>query len=305
MSLRVLVTGATGFIGKYLTAALKEQPGIKLAILTRDQTLIKTDLFKGLTIIEYDDSGQLKEQLAAFNAQVVFHLAGFATAESDLESVKKLVKANLEFGSVLLEGLSGTDLELFVNAGTFAEYFKGDGKLDSAYIYAATKTAFKSILDYYVQAEGFTGVHSILYTIYGNKEPERKVIDYILAAIDSEQATDMTDGRQVLDFTHIDDVVNFYLSLLQNREKLSKKQLYTTHVGTRTGISIRDVAQKVTAFCGKTPNINWGGRQYRSRDVMKATAIPDQLAETIGWQPAISIDRGLQRLLNERGLLTS
>jgi nucleoside-diphosphate-sugar epimerase len=213
----------------------------------------------------------------------------------DYNSLNKLLNSNIQFFCRLLDALKETNLKLFINTGTFAEYYKGDDTFDPAYLYAATKTASRFFLDYYSKVYNFKQATVVPYTIYGGNDTQKKVIDIIYDSIDSETPVDMSPGEQVLDFIHIDDVVNFYLTLLDKINDLPEKSNFK--LGTGIGHTLKDVASIIESITGKKTNINWGGKEYRKSDVMYAVA---DKPETILWNYKIGIEQGIEQFLESK-----
>ena len=109
------------------------------------------------------------------------HLATVTSARNDTDIIAPMIKANIEFGVLLLDALSRCDaMKLFVNTGSFAEFRYGNGKYDAAYLYTASKTAFRSFVDYYSNLCGYKYITAIPYSVYGGKN-DRKAFRWIIS----------------------------------------------------------------------------------------------------------------------------
>lgn len=294
--MRILITGSTGFIGRNLIPVLLNE---KHQILELTRNKEKSQILFGDSTKKHeisDDQESLRLAVKNFNPEVVIHLASMLTASDDYESMQKLLNSNIIFFCRILDTLKETELKLFINTGTFAEYYKGDGVLDPAYLYAATKTASRSFLDYYSKIYNFKQTTVVPYTIYGGNDTQKKIIDIIYESLDSPIPTDLSPGEQILDFIHIDDIANFYVSLVNNMEKLEKKTNF--QLGTGNGTSLKKLTAIIESKTGKKANINWGGKSYRTTDVMYAVADITKLKKIINWVPKISIKIGIQKYTN-------
>ena len=205
-----------------------------------------------------------------------------------------MMKANIEFGVLLLDALSRCSaMKLFVNTGSFAEFRYGNGDFDAAYLYTASKTAFRSFVDYYSTLCGFKYMTAIPYSVYGGKMTVKRLMDYIKESMDSENPVDMTPGEQILDFIHVNDVASFFTHVLKNMDRvLSAPNGTDFHLGTGRGTSIRELAEMIEVKYGKKCNINFGGRPYRERDIMYAVAPIAKNMPLIGWKANIDISEG-------------
>jgi len=290
---KVLITGSTGFVGRHLVPKILNRGHIVLEI-TRS-TSKSLELFGKKTFkIDINDS-LLKEKIIEFKPEIVIHLASYLSASDQFVDILKLIDANLLFLSKLLNAVSEIHLDLFINTGSFSEYRNGDEELIPAYFYAATKTASRSIVDYYSNNYGFKQTTIIPYTIYGGNDSQKKIIDLIVDSIHSEASLDLTPGGQVLDFIHINDVTDFYLFLVENASLIDNNQVYK--LGTGTGHTLREVAQLVEEITQQKTKINWGAKDYRKSDVMYAVANVDKQKKEFNWTPKTSLIEGLKKMI--------
>jgi CDP-paratose synthetase len=300
--MRVLITGATGFIGQNLIPRLSELSETTAMLLCRDVSN---------AMVKYKDIPQHQVQIVAaedwdaviqFNPDIVLHLAAFSTAANDWVSADKLLDANIVYGTHLLLALSQCPaLKIFVNTGSFAEYRYGPRHIDNAYLYSATKSAYRAIVDYYARLDGYKYITAVPYSVYGGKPTVKRIMDYMMDAMDAPSPVDMTAGEQVLDFVHVDDVVEFYLSVCQQPNAfLQMEQGYEFHLGTGRGHTLREVARELENITGRSLNIHWGGRPYRERDTMYAVAPISYNSEVGLWRSHISLREGLARFVHAR-----
>lgn len=293
---KILITGSTGFVGRNLVPKLINE-GYELLEITRDISK-STSLFHNNTVKVLADDVNFKEKVIQFQPEVVIHLASYLTPSDNYEDIEKLISTNILFFSKILDAISNVELKLFVNTGTFAEYLNGDNKLIPAYFYAATKTASRSIIEYYSRAYKFNYTHVVPYTIYGGVDVKKKILDLLIQSVDAEKAIDLSPGNQVLDFIHINDVVEFYISLVNQKDYIKNASIIK--LGTGKGYSLKEVAGLIETITLKKTKINWGGKSYRDTDVMLAVANTATLRTIINWQPKISLKEYLAELLSKK-----
>jgi CDP-paratose synthetase len=292
---KVLITGATGFVGRHLIPQLINTFG-NIEILTVNRNAEKAqNLFykvKCTHILSTDYN-----EIITFNPDIVIHLATLSTSRNDTQIIKPMIEANIEFGTCLLSVLSKCNhLKLFVNVGSFAEYRMGTDKISDAYLYAATKSAFRNFVDYYSNLIGFKYITAIPYTVYGSNDTAKKIIDYIRESLSAQNPVKMTKGEQMLDFIHISDVVNFFVKIIENMPKIIENMPNgeNFYVGTGKGTKIRDLAKLIEKAENKKCNIDWSGLPYRTLDVMYAVAPIEKNNTIINWKSKISIEEGIK-----------
>jgi CDP-paratose synthetase len=293
--MKVALTGITGFVGRNLMPMIIDKlTNVELLTLN-----VETDLSKAQQMYPWKQCHHILttelDKLVDFNPEIVLHLATITTERNNTELIKPMLAANIEFGVLLLDSLTRcSQLRLFVNTGSFAEYRFGQSKINDAYLYAATKSAFRHFCDYYSQLMNYKYITVVPYTIYGGTPTVKRLMDYILESMESETPVDMTAGEQILDFTHVNDLADFYVHILRNPDlfyNLDNGEEF--HIGTGKGTSIRDLVSIVERVYGRKCNINFGGRPYRERDTMHAVAPIAKNLNLVNWRAMISLEDGI------------
>lgn len=296
--MRIVITGGTGFVGKNLLPKLIKSKHNILQITTNPD---KCKKLYGESTEQFHFNGyenNLAGIVSDFNPEVVIHLASYLTASDRTEDMHKLIDVNVHFLCYLLDAIKKTNIKWFINTGSFAEYYNGDGVLDPAYLYTAAKTASRIFIDYYSKAYSFNYMTIAPYTIYGGEDTQKKIIDIIYDSLGSKQKVDLTKGEQVLDFIHIEDVSDFYISCIANLDKIPNKTNF--HLGTGVGHTLKQIVTIMEKETHKTANINWGGKSYRPRDVMHAVANISQQDRILNWRPKIKLEEGIINYLKNK-----
>lgn len=110
----------------------------------------------------------------------------------------------------------------------------------------------------------------------------------------------MTDGKQILDFVHVEDICAFYKLTITDLDKfLLLPQGKEFHLGTGLGHDLHEVAKIIEEVSHKIMNIDWGAIPYRERDTMHAVA-PISCNENL-WTATISLRQGIENLLMQNG----
>lgn len=286
--MNILITGATGFIGRHLIPSLlKQYKNCHIMTINRDVEKAN-NLYNDSRCynVSIDDLVHIED----FKPEIVFHLAAYLTSANDDESISNILQANIIFGVKLLNCLKiCPSLKLFVNIGTFAEYRFGPSLVSNAYLYSASKTAFKEFVDYYSNLCGYKYIHIVPYTIYGGEDTQKKIIDYLYDSLFTDTPVKMSGGQQILDFIHINDVVSFFVFIIEKIEKFTNlPNGEILHLGSGKGTKIRELSLLLENKYNKKCNIDWGALPYRDMDIMHAVAPIGKLIE-LGWESACSL----------------
>ncbi len=290
----LLLTGATGFIGKHLLKALSGQYDIYL--LVRKTSEYSTLQVKG--IFEFDDNiDELHSFLKEKNIEGIVHLATLYINQHRQEDIKQLVLSNIYLGTALLEASSATSVKWFVNTGTYWQhYHSASEEYHPVNLYAATKQAFVDLAQYYTETSSLQFVTLKICDTYGPSDTRRKIFNLFKEIAETGETLDMSAGEQLIETLYIDDVISGFVHLIALlQEKTTIKQEYILSAQQR--YSLRKLAEIFEDVSGKPLHINWGMRQYKEREVMipweKGTILP-------GWAPEISIEDGLKKFINSK-----
>jgi CDP-paratose synthetase len=300
--MKIIITGATGFIGKTMIPFLYGKGINELCLLIRNTEKAK-NLFGKLSINYINVQNQdWREKVIEYNPDTVIHLATLFNTRSDAENAVKIIQSNLVFSTLLLEAISHTKCTHFINIGTFTEFLYGTGEYFANNLYSATKTALRPVIQFYQTQSLWKWINIVVYSPYGRKNQQKKVLDFMIDAMDSVTPVNFTKGEQILDFIHVDDIADFFYTLLNNLFVF--KDLYTQlHLGTGESHSIRELGSLMEEVFQKKINACWGGLPYRQNETMHAIAPIAKNLELLNWRAKISLQQGLS-ILKEDLLLS-
>jgi nucleoside-diphosphate-sugar epimerase len=288
-SKRVLVSGATGFIGSEVTKRLLEL-NAQVSVITRTEPATKA-----VNWIRAMDNGAFSSQvISEINPEVVIHLATRFQSSHSPADIKGLIESNVEFGTNLLESAKEAGA-VFVNINSAWQHFESR-QYSPVSLYAATKQAFADIAQYY----GETGLdlrNLTLYDTYGPTDKRNKLIRQLLNAANSNEQLDMGPGDQLINLLFVSDVVTAILGIAGLPPA---PMLHNYVVRAEKSISIRELVAEIEKVTEKELNVNWGARQARPREMTSDWIFGQFLP---GWGQQIKLAQGLticwQELISE------
>lgn len=292
-----LVTGASGFVGSHLVKRLVERGVCVTVIVRRDSNLSElASIAPKIRIARIEGGQDLCQVLEQQVPDVVFHLASKFVSEHRAQDVDELLDSNVRFGTQLLEAMASSGVSRFVNTGTAWQHF-GDAAYSPVCLYAATKQAFESILQFYVRATSLSAISLKLFDTYGPNDPRQKLFSILRTAINSESPIAFSPGEQLLDLVYIDDVVDAFM-LSADRLLAGQNAKYQSYaVGSKKPRTLREIANIYAKVVDAHLNIAWGARPYRTNEVM----VPWSMGAPIpGWEPKVSLYEGIQRIREGR-----
>jgi len=295
--MKILITGGTGFVGKTLIPYLFSKGYNEISLVVREREKAAT-LFELLPLTIIEVNNDMRENIISYSPDIVLHMAALFNTKDDANNAIQLIESNITFGTLILEAVSKTNCKYFVNVGTFSEFLYGGGEYMPNNLYSASKNAFRSIIKYFQTKTDFKWINVVLYSPYGRKNNSKKVIDYLIETFNSTKPIDFSLGEQVLDFIHVDDIANFFISLFSKINKIEDSYIQF-HLGTGIGHSIREVGIIIEKVFERKINANWGGLPYRKLDPMHAVAPIGKNLELLGWKAKIELEEGISKLKDE------
>jgi nucleoside-diphosphate-sugar epimerase len=292
-----LVTGGSGYIGSRLVERLVAD-GWRVHVILRPLSSLNLlgSCVNKLAIHLHDGSmGDMLNIVAAAKPDVVFHLAAMATADHRPEVVDQMVLSNVLYSTQLVEGMIRNGVRNLVTTETFWQYREGSDDYDPVCLYAATKQAFHDILRYYVKSGDIRAISLVLFDTYGPGDPRKKLFNILKQAARENQTIDMTPGEQIVDMTHVDDVVGAYTQAaeLLLSGKIGTLETYAVTSGRR--MTLKELVELAVRETGVSIHPNWGGRPYRKNEVM----VPWLGKPLPGWGPKIDLEAGIREIFSE------
>jgi nucleoside-diphosphate-sugar epimerase len=258
---RVLVTGATGFIGSHFVFSLLKQ-GYTVGILVRSSSNFrKLELQNDITILRSDTYDDINSGIKSFMPDVVIHAAAMVNQQRP-EQIADLINANITLGTHVLEAMKENGVIRFLNIGTRWQHI-GNKRYYPANLYAATKEAFKDILIYY-EAKGIMHKTVELCDTFGIGDRRKKILDLLITACKEHEPVDLSPGEQILDLSYVDDICQFILTGIQTRKFFDNKTVSLSG----TVIKLRDLGKIVETKYKASGFLRWSTKLYREQEVM-------------------------------------
>jgi nucleoside-diphosphate-sugar epimerase len=292
--MRLLVTGATGFVGGHLARRLIADGDEVHVIVRRGSSANRIPEAAAAHV--YDGTCEsLVGALSVARPDLVFHVAGLFVDQHKPEQVDDLIHSNVLFTTQLAEAMIAVEARRLVNVGTSWEHFE-DSDYDPVNLYAASKRAAQIMLRWYTEARDLKVSTLKLFDTYGPHDRREKIWTRLARMAREPRRLSMSSGRQLIDLVHVDDVVGALKaagSALINGEEPAPEGYAVSSGRTRP---LREIVAIFERLAGKPFDIDWGGRPYRPREVMSTWT---RGAPPPGWLPKVNLEDGVRALLAE------
>lgn len=290
---RAVVTGGTGFIGSNLIRVLlKEAWHVCIIADPKFGYSNIEDIFSEVEVIEYTgDIAILLQWFSVNEPDVVFHLAAAVIIDHKPDQIATLIQSNIQFGCEVMDAMLRSSCRNLVCTGSYWQNYNTD-IYNPVDLYAATKEAFETMCQYYIDRYNYRVISLRLFDIYGENDKRPKLLNRLYQIAGTQQFLDVSPAGQMLDLVHISDVCNAYLKAYEYMCSRNFSKVCVFGVSTGERYMLKDIIILFEKILGKQINVNIGGRPYKDREIMNPITSYPHLPN---WSAKINIKEGLAR----------
>ena len=309
---RILITGAAGFIGSQVFARFA-QAGVRVAGFIRDsqnptalhtRRLAKLDQIASAhsnpVLIRGKSFSAAKIDIVDFSPTVCVHLAGRSSVRESLKNPGLYVDANVGSTIELLETLRAIGCNRVVHASSVMVYGKDAPSpyhelelgTSPASFYGASKLAAETLLNTYRMLHRFEAINLRLFSVYGPDLRPDSVPHLIASAIrDDREFNIFGDGSSVRDYVEIRDVVDAIEAAV--RVEWSANFPGTLNIGSGVGTPLLEVLRNIEqGMCKKARLVYKPAVEGELKTIVAGI---ENSGRFLGWKPRISFREGVGR----------
>lgn len=289
---KVLVTGASGFIGSHLCGQLCGS-GLEVHAISRTERSNGESgprWWRG-DLLEIE---AVRNLLHTIKPDVIFHLASHVAGARELDLVQPTFQNNLLNTVNLLTVACEMGCRRIVLSGSLEEPDEGDPKAVPSSPYAVAKWAGSAYARMFHALYQLPVVILRLFMVYGPAQQDlRKLIPYVTLSLLRGETPKLSNGQRMVDWVYVDDAVTGFLAAA----RAAKVEGTTIDVGSGELVSVRTVVEhlvrlvnpKIVPIFGALPERPF--EQIRVADTKRSQAM-------MGWVPTISLEEGLRRTVD-------
>ena len=289
---RVLITGATGFLGPYVIAA-------GLALGADMHALAMENGIPGVKSwpVRVEDRRVVSEVVSSIRPEAVLHLAAAGVTYGS-SSIAELLTVNVAGLDSLLTAISEEGACPVVVAGSAFEYapkkraIAETDEIGPVTAYGISKAAATLTARLYAGRMPITLLR--IFNAFGAGEREPRLLPYIVARAKQGLPTDLTPGEQVRDYVYAGDVAECFWRILATPPVSGRLRLL--NVGSGKTVILREFVEEIASELsdrGLAASPSFGARPYRSDEVMFYVPRVERLRDILGWLPACDIKHNI------------
>ena len=283
---RVLVTGATGFIGRRLAARLCAL-GCDVHGVSRREWADGEGPALHWHRADLTDPAAVDALVGGVRPDLVVHLASSVTGSRARDQVRPTLHANLASAVYLLDAIQSAGVRRLILAGSLEE--ADVAEMVPASPYAAAKAAASSYARMFHALYGTPVVMARLFMVYGPGQLDlAKLVPYVTLALLRDEAPRLGSGNREVDWVYVDDVVEGLVRLLA-RPGIDGRRV---DLGTGILTPVREVVGRLARVIGSQAVPQLGALPERPFEQVRVAEVMTT-RHLLDWAPTTGLAEGL------------
>jgi len=306
--MKILITGATGFIGSHLTELCVEL-GYKTTAFDRYNP---NNHWGWLENSEYKHDvevilGDIRDYDSVYNAmkgcETIFHLAALIGIPYSYISPLAYIRTNIEGTYNVLEAARQLEIEQVLVTSTSetygtAQYIPIDENhsLIGQSPYSASKIGADQLAISYNRSFNFPVKIVRPFNTYGPRQSARAIIPTIISQIlDGANEIKLGNLTPTRDFVYVKDVVNGFIEIAKSDKTIGEE----INIATKSEISIKDLAEEIIKQINPTTEIVYDKKRVRPEksEVERLYGSNEKIKKLTNWEPKYSLSKGLKETI--------
>lgn len=297
----VVITGATSMIGASIVDACLSNNIKRIYAVVREETVklshIPDDSRIKLIYCNADEYSSLPEKIND-KCDVFYHIAWSLTGAARNKNFDEQAR-NINFTLEAVEAASNLGCELFVGAGSQAEYgivnsqrITPDSPNNPTQAYGIAKYAAGKLALQKAEAIGINCAWVRIFSVYGKFEKPNTLIQTTIKALKNNETPKFTEGIQHWDFLYSEDAGKAFYAI---GEKIRKNAVYC--LGSGESKMLREYIETLRDVVKPEAELEFGAIPYGNKPILSICADISALTKDTDWAPETGFKDGIYKTL--------
>lgn len=288
--MRLIVTGATGFIGRY-AVEIAARRGHEVHGFARREAKSADRNIQYHSVDLLNDRATMRRLVQQIGATHLLHLAWYTEPGRYWTSPENFqwVAASLDLADAFAKG-GGKRL---VGTGSCAEYDWSSGVCSEnstpslpATPYGVAKNSLRVLLESWTALQGLTFAWARIFFTYGPREATDRLVSSVTRALLRGESAACSEGRQRRDFLYVADVADALVTLTESTVA------GIVNLGTGADVSVREVVEEIGRQTGQADRIAFGRLPTRDEPPLIRADV-GRLTGELAWRPRFDLSAGI------------
>jgi nucleoside-diphosphate-sugar epimerase len=298
---KILLTGATGFIGSHIAAQMLKLGHLVIATKRNNSNLHKCKEFSDQIIWINTDDENWDTKLAKLKPEIVIH-AAWEGVKSEDRNNWDLQMANFKFTTKFFNASIEAGVKKIVSLGSQAEYGIFSERITEQYnplpadAYGATKLHTCNYLRLLCQQKAIQWYWLRVFSVFGPGENDSWLLPQVMRSLRNGKAINLTKGEQKYDYMYINDFVRNLINIIDKNDSTSSG-VYNFCSGT--SIKLKDFLFQLANILDVSSDLlRFGTLPYRCQQSMNMEGDCSKFISTFGNLYATNIEQSLTETID-------
>ena len=289
---RILITGASGFIGSALSKKLIEYGAIVYGNARRKEEVHEKMIWKTGDLTDMDFVKNLIEEV---NPDFIFHLASFVIGERGPEHVLPTFRNNLVTTVNLLNAAQKSKCKRIILGGSSEEPDPEEENIVPVSPYASAKIASTNYARMFYQLYGTPVSIAKIFMVYGpGQKDHNKLLPHVILNTLQGESPKVSSGNRLVDWIYLDDVVDGLITMTNPAYNIDGK---TVDLGSGQLISVKEMTNMTIRLINPEVNADFGALKDRPYEQVRVANI-EKTFRQIKWRPKVPLKTGLKNKID-------
>ncbi len=305
--MKILVTGASGFIGRNLCEALSKEHFV-IGIGSKDAQIKDIEYHK----IDITDYSSLEKLFQLHKFDVIYHLASVTFHDDIVNRKQNTLNISLRGSEnlVILVNKYCNNAK-FVYSSTGKVYGGGIKQPIDEYTpvnptnpLGKSKYITERVIDYY-SGDNPSNRFIIfrIFNVYGYGQRDSFVIPHIIGHVKENKVIPLGNLEDYRDYIYIKDLIDCMISVIENDKTAENSNIEIYNIGSGKAYCVKDILTIIEKLIGKKIEIRIKQEKIRKDETSIEYSDSNKAKKAFNWEVKTSLETGLKEILNIEGLI--